>query len=251
MKQSLEKVLLDQKKVAQYHQTLLKKKSDLETKKVQLKIFLEEVNTKLENMELTLNQLKEENRCVGNVGVNLELQADKQRSILQTEESIKQLQSEKWQLELEIYRDLESVEKICRECNTISIEIGLKSGDEFLALPPPAVKDGTVTRPPGLSTIQTELSSLEKELKNKNQMDNLELNKIKTRLEANQDLMRSALKKSTYLKVGGAIDKLCEVEGTLVEKKARIEKEESALDKKISSLKAEMLQLRSDSQDHR
>lgn len=36
-------------------------------------------------------------------------------------------------------------------------------------------------------------------------MDNLELNKIKTRLEANQDLMRSALKKSTYLKVGGAI----------------------------------------------
>jgi len=41
-------------------------------------------------------------RCVGNVGVNLELQADKQRSILQTEESIKQLQSEKWQLELEV-----------------------------------------------------------------------------------------------------------------------------------------------------
>jgi hypothetical protein len=34
MKQSLEKVLLDQKKVAQYHQNLLKKKSDLETKKV-------------------------------------------------------------------------------------------------------------------------------------------------------------------------------------------------------------------------
>ena len=33
-----------------------------------------------------------------------------------------------------------------------------------------------------------------------------------------------------------------------MEKKARIEKEESALDKKISSLKAEMLQLRSDSQ---
>ena len=68
-----------------------------------------------------------------------------------------------------------------------------------------AVKDGTVTRPHGLSTIQTELSSLEKELKNKNQMDNLKLNKIKTRLEANQDLMRSALKKSTDLKVGGAI----------------------------------------------
>ena len=37
-------------------------RSDLETKKVQLKMFLEEVNTKLENMELTLNQLKEENR---------------------------------------------------------------------------------------------------------------------------------------------------------------------------------------------
>ena len=61
---------------------------------------LEEVNTKLENMELTLK----ENRCVGNVGVNLELQAEKQRNILQTEESIKQLQSDKWQLELEIYR---------------------------------------------------------------------------------------------------------------------------------------------------
>ena len=100
MKQSLEKVLLDQKKVAQYHQNLLKKKSDLETKKVWLKMCLEEVNTKLENIELTLK----ENRCVGNVGVNLELQAEKQRNILQTEESIKQLQSDKWQLELEIYR---------------------------------------------------------------------------------------------------------------------------------------------------
>ena len=63
------------------------------------------------------------------------------------------------------------------------------------------MKDGTVTRPPGLSSIQTELSSLEKELKNQNQMDNLELNKIKTRLEANDDLMISALKKSTDLKV--------------------------------------------------
>ena len=43
-------------------------------------------------------------------------------------------------------------------------------------------------------------------------------------------------------------DKLREVEETLVEKKARIEKEESILDKKISSLKSQMLQLRSDSQ---
>jgi len=43
-------------------------------------------------------------------------------------------------------------------------------------------------------------------------------------------------------------DKLREVEETLVEKKARIEKEESTLDQKISSLKSQMLQLRSDSQ---
>ena len=36
------------------------------------------------------------------MGVNLELQAEKQRRMLQTEELIKQLQSEKWQLELEV-----------------------------------------------------------------------------------------------------------------------------------------------------
>ncbi|XP_023331630.1 kinetochore protein NDC80 homolog [Eurytemora carolleeae] len=243
MKESLEKVLLDQKKVEQYHHNLIKKKSDLEIKQEQLKMYLEEVNKKLENMEQTLNQLKEENRCFGNIGVNLELQAERQRSILQTEELIKQLQSDKWQLELEIYRDLDSIEKICRECNTISMEIGLKSGEEFLTLPTPGVKDGTVTRPPGLSTIQTELSSLEKELKSQNQVENQEINKIKTRLEANQGWLNSALKKSTDLK-----DKLREVEETLVEKKARIEKEESTLDQKISSLKSQMLQLRSDSQ---
>ena len=43
-------------------------------------------------------------------------------------------------------------------------------------------------------------------------------------------------------------DKLREVEETLVEKKARIEKEESTFDQNISSLKSQMLQLRSDSQ---
>ena len=43
-------------------------------------------------------------------------------------------------------------------------------------------------------------------------------------------------------------DKLREVAETLVEKKARMEKEESTLDKKISSLKSQMLQLKSDSQ---
>ena len=36
------------------------------------------------------------------MGVNLERQAEKQRSMLQTEEIIKQLQSDKWQLELEV-----------------------------------------------------------------------------------------------------------------------------------------------------
>ena len=67
------------------------------------------------------------------------------------------------------------------------------------------MKDGTVTRPPGLSTIQTELSSLEKELKSRNQVENQEINKIKTRLEANQDWFSSALKKSTDLKVSLAL----------------------------------------------
>ena len=37
-------------------------RSDLEVKQEQLKMFLEEVNRKLENTEQTLNQLKEENR---------------------------------------------------------------------------------------------------------------------------------------------------------------------------------------------
>ena len=36
------------------------------------------------------------------MGVNLELQAEKKRSMLQTEQIIKQLQSDKWQLELEV-----------------------------------------------------------------------------------------------------------------------------------------------------
>ena len=37
-------------------------RSDLEIKQEQLQMYLEEVNKKLENMEQTLNQLKEENR---------------------------------------------------------------------------------------------------------------------------------------------------------------------------------------------
>jgi len=248
LKEQLDKKEADLIKISDYAIRVSNKKDEIKKREEQLTEMNAEVESRLHEKEADLLALKEENSKGPSLQMNSQLEVDKRLRLLQTKEDVKSLQNEKWQIEVQFYRLLDSIEKIALNFNSVCMEIGLKNttGENFLTLPLPDRGSGgnSVTISDEIPQIQMKMADLLREVRQKNQQASQELAQMEQNLQTTRERAKAAgFKANEYSNEHTAVEQ--RLQGC----KEAIEKEEAALDQNLREMKVQLTRLREDDQN--
>lgn len=235
----------DRVKLTEYVQSMTRK-SKAYTKEVeQLQGQNTDLDTQEKEKEEALKSINQKKAASGLAvsGMNAQLEVEKRRRIQQIEDQIKVLQDERWQLEIQFYKVVESVEKVSRDFNSGCIQLQLKNGEEFTTLPLPVFNGGVVSREASIPELRDTLAEYLRDMKARSKAQMEELNRLTANLSAGADNLKAAMQTRTQHQ-----NSLVELETVLVELKERVTREETALDKQLTDLKSQLGQLRSQKQ---
>lgn len=234
----------DMQKMRKYLTELKKKRSEFAGKHNALEAQIQAVDEEVEKKEEELKTHKKDKGVPSQV--NVQLEEDKRRRVQAIDQELEAGQSEIWKLQVEHYRKVGILEKICREFNSMCIDLQQFDGEDFLSLPMPTLAEGTVTPNPAVDQLHEQLEEQVRERKVMNAANSDKLVQMDRTIETMQDDIEKQTKRLEEMQ-----KELTAQETQLQELKQRIDEEERQLDKNINDLKNDLQQLRIGSQNER
>jgi len=244
-KAQLSRMEEDRVKLTEYVQSISRKSKAYMKEVEQLQGQNTDLDTQEKEKEEVLKSINQKKAASGLAvsGMNAQLEVEKRRRIQQTEDQIKVLQDERWQLEIQFYKVVESLEKVSRDFNSGCIQLQLKNGEEFTTLPLPVFNGGVVSREASIPELRDTLADLLRDMKARSKAQIQELIRLKADLSAGADNLKAAMQIRTQHQ-----NSVVELETVLVDLKERVAREETGLDKQLTDLKSQLGQLRSQKQ---
>lgn len=244
MSEKLETKRRDQEKLQAYIQSLLQKNEELEKRRQAGALSTEHEMDRLKSMEQDLFSYMQTCNREPVTEMDMErkimMEAELRRKLEVQKEALANQDKEMWQKDIQFNRNFEEVEDICKQFNKVWRQESLTTGQEPLVLPTPVIREGSLQPDPSLPGIKVALVERSREYRSCLRNNEKEQTEKERALVASREAHQAHQEQLAALqaRMSGLLQEAAQ-------QRDLVEREEAALDRAVTMLRTQLMELKS------